>query len=373
MNHSEKVNFIWSVADLLRDYFKRSKYQDVILPLTVLRRLDCVLEKNKPKVLEQYERYKGKMDDLTGILNKESGYGFYNTSKYDFEKLLNDPKNIGKNLRQYINGFSPNMREIIEKFKFNSQIETLEEANLTFHVIERFKNIDLHPDKVSNLEMGYIFEELIRKFNEASNENPGEHFTPREIIRLMVNLLFAEDTETLKKSRIIKTIYDPACGSGGMLTEAKKWILESMNKSAQIEIFGQEVNPETFAVCKSDLLIKDDKADNIKFGSTLSNDQFANQKFDYMLSNPPYGKEWKIDQVAVEKEAELGDQGRFGAGLSRISDGQLLFLLTMLSKMQKVNGGSRIAIVFNGSPLFTGDSGSGESEIRRWIIENDLL
>lgn len=372
-NHQEQVNFIWSIAELLRDDFKRGKYQDVILPLTVLRRLDCVLEPSKDAVLKKYEQYKNKLSDLTGILNKVSGYKFYNTSKYNFKKLLDDPKNIGRNLKQYINSFSPNMREIIDKFHFQAQIEALEEANLTYMVIGRFSEVNLHPNTISNLAMGYIFEELIRRFNEASNENPGEHFTPREIIRLMVNLLFVHDLDILKKQRIIKTVYDPACGSGGMLTEAKEWIIESVNKTANIELFGQEVNPETFAVCKSDMLIKGENADNIKFGSTLSNDQLRGPKFDYMLSNPPYGKEWKKDRAAVEKEADLGDQGRFGAGLPRISDGQLLFLQTMISKMQAANGGSRIAIVMNGSPLFTGDAGSGESEIRRWIIENDWL
>ena len=372
-NHQQIVNFIWGIANLLRDDFKRAKYQDVILPLTVLRRLDCALEKTKPNVLKKHEQYKGKLEDMDGILKQTSEYGFYNTSQYDFKKLLDDPKNIGKNLRLYINAYSPSMREIIEKFKFGTQIDALEEANLTFQVIEQFSTIDLHPDKVSNLAMGYVFEELIRKFNEASNENPGEHFTPREIIRLMVNLLFAGDLDILKKQRIIKTVYDPAAGSGGMLTEAKEWILESVNKTAQIELFGQEVNPETFAIAKSDLLIKGENAENIKFGSTLAHDHLFGEKYDYMLSNPPYGKEWKKDEKEVRKEAELGFQGRFGAGLPRISDGQLLFLQTMLAKMRPSNGGSRIAIVMNGSPLFTGDAGSGESEIRRWLIESDWL
>ncbi len=373
VNHQQIANFIWSIANLLRDDFKRAKYQDVILPLTVLRRLDCALETTKHDVLKRYEQYKGKLGDMDGLLKKASGYDFYNTSQYDFKKLLDDPKNIGKNLRLYINAYSPSMREIIDKFKFSSQIDALEEANLTFQVIEQFSSADLHPDRASNLQMGYIFEELIRRFNEASNENPGEHFTPREIIKLMVNLLFAPDLNTLKTQSIIKTVYDPACGSGGMLTEAKEWILASVNKTAQIELFGQEVNPETFAVAKSDMLIKGENADNIKFGSTLSHDQLFGETFDYMLSNPPYGKEWKKDAKEVKKEAELGFQGRFGAGLPRISDGQLLFLQTMIAKMKSSDGGSRIAIVMNGSPLFTGDAGGGESEIRRWIIENDWL
>jgi len=339
-DHQQIVNFIWSIAKLLRDDFKRAKHPDVILPLTVLRRLDCALEKTKPDVLKKYKQYKGKLKEMDGLLKQASGYDFYNTSQYDFKKLLDDHKNIGKNLRLYINAYSLTMREIIEKFKFNTQIDALEDANLTYQVIERFANVD---------------------------------FTPREIIKMMVNLLFAPDLDILKKKRIIKTVYDPACGSGGMLTEAKKWILKSVNETAQIELFGQEVNPETFAIAKSDLLLKGENAENIKFGSTLSRDQLHGKSFDYMLSNPPYGKDWKKDQKEVQKEAELGDKGRFGAGLPRISDGQLLFLQTMLAKMKPRNGGSRIAIVMNGSPLFTGDAGSGESEIRRWIIENDWL
>ncbi len=372
-NHQHIAGFIWSIANLLRDDFKRAKHPDVILPLTVLRRLDCALEVTKPEVLKKFAQYKSKLKDMDGILRGASNYSFYNTSQYDFKKLLDDPKNIGKNLRQYINAYSPSMREIIERFKFETQIDALEDANLTYQVIEKFANVDLHPDRVSNLEMGYIFEELIRRFNEASNENPGEHFTPREIIRLMVNLLFSPDLDVLKKRSIIKTVYDPACGSGGMLTEAKEWILQSVNETAQIELFGQEVNPETFAIAKSDLLLKGENAENIKFGSTLSNDLLKSETFDYMLSNPPYGKEWKKDETSVKKEADFGEQGRFGAGLPRISDGQLLFLQTMLAKMKPSNGGSRLAIVMNGSPLFTGDAGSGESEIRRWIIENDWL
>lgn len=307
-NHQQIVNFIWSIANLLRDDFKRAKYPDVILPLTVLRRLDAALEDTKADVLVKYEKYKGKLEDMDGILKKASGYNFYNTSQYNFKKLLDDPKNIGKNLRLYINAYSPLMREIIDKFKFNAQIDALEEANLTYQVIEKFSEVDLHLDRVSNLDMGYVFEELIRKFNEASNENPGEHFTPREIIRLMVNLLFSPDLDILKKQRIIKTVYDPACGSGGMLTEAKEWILESVNKTAQIEMFGQEVNPETFAVAKSDLLIKGENADNIKFGSTLSHDQLFGETFDYMLSNSAL---WQ----GMEKRSK-GNRKRSGARLS---------------------------------------------------------
>src|SRR5216684_5094320 len=375
-NFSEKVNFIWSVADLIRDSFKRSKYQDVILPLTVLRRIDCVLQPTKKHVLEVNAELKNKLDNLAPQLRKASGYAFYNTSLYDFERLLNDAPNLASNLKAYINGFSDNMREVLEKFDFNNTITKLDEADLLFLVMEKFKNIDLHPDVVPNLEMGYIFEELIRKFNEALNENPGEHFTPREVIRLMVNLLLAQDQQALKRNHIVRTVYDPCCGSGGMLTIAKERMLE-INSMAEVHLFGQELNGETFALCKSDLYMKSADgrdAENIKFGSTLSKDQHADKHFDYLLTNPPYGKEWKMDQAAVEKEAERGYAGRFGAGPPRISDGQLLFLQHMLARMQDPDtGGSRVAIVMNGSPLFTGDAGSGESEIRRWILENDWL
>ncbi len=375
-NHSEKAAFLWSIAELLRDAFKRSKYQDVILPLTVLRRIDCVLQPTKEKVLASNAKYKGKLDNLAPQLCRASGYAFYNTSRYDFEKLLDDAPNIAANLRNYINGFSDNMREVLEKFDFDNTITKLNEAGLLFLVVEKFKNIDLHPDKVSNHDMGSVFEELIRRFNEALNENPGEHFTPREVIRLMVSLVLSQDRPVLGRNHVVRTVYDPCAGSGGMLTIAKERILE-INQQAEVYLFGQEVNPETFAVCKSDLYMKspDGKdAEGIAFGSTLSNDQHARRQFDYLLTNPPYGKEWKMDQAAVEAEAEKGHAGRFGAGLPRISDGQLLFLQHMLGRMKEPKeGGSRVAIVMNGSPLFTGDAGSGESEIRRWILENDWL
>lgn len=379
-NFQEKVSFIWSIAELLRGDYKQSEYADVILPLTVLRRLDCVLEKSKAQVLEKYERFKNKLENLTPLLTHASGYNFYNISPYNFSKLLADPKNLARNLIAYINGFSENMREIIDKFEFRNQIHRLEEANLLFLVLERFNTIDLHPDVVSNLEMGYIFEELIRKFSEQSNETAGEHFTPREVIRLMVNILFSQDKAILEQKGIIKTVYDPACGTGGMLTVAKEHILNTINPSADIQLFGQELNPKTFAVCKSDILIKSRdgrEADNIKLGNSFSEDQHKGMRFDYMLSNPPFGVEWKKVADFVKEEAKRGYAGRFSAGLPRINDGSLLFLQHMISKMKdpRENGGegSRIAIVFNGSPLFTGDAGSGESEIRRWIIENDWL
>jgi type I restriction enzyme M protein len=375
-NFSDKANFIWSIANLLRDTFKRSKYQDVILPFTVLRRIDCVLEPTKETVLEVYVKYKSKLQNLAPQLCKASGFAFYNTSPFTFERLLQDAPNLAANLNAFINGFSDNMREVLEKFDFRNTIAKLDEAGLLFLVMERFKGIDLHPDQVPNLEMGYIFEELIRRFNEALNENPGEHFTPREVIRLMVNLLLSQDQEALSQNHIVRTVYDPCCGSGGMLTIAKERILE-INPRAEAHLFGQEVNAETFAVCKSDLYMKSADgrdAENIKYGSTLANDQLSSMRFDYQLTNPPFGKEWKMDEAVVRAEAERGYAGRFGAGLPRISDGQLLFLMHMLGRMKATHqGGGRIAIVMNGSPLFTGDAGSGETEIRRWILENDFL
>ena len=375
-NFSDKANFIWSIANLLRDAFKRSKYQDVILPLTVRRRIDCVLEPTKDQVLETYHKLKGRLDNLAPQLSKASGFAFYNTSPFTFEQLLQDAPNLAANLNAYINGFSDNMREVLEKFDFPSTIARLDEKGLLFLVMEKFKSIDLHPDQVANLEMGYIFEELVRRFNEALNENPGEHFTPRELIRLMINVLLSQDQEVLSQNHIVRTVYDPCCGSGGMLTIAKERIQE-INPKADVHLFGQEVNDETFAVCKSDLYMKSADgrdAENIKYGSTLANDQHARQRFDYLLTNPPFGKEWRMDENAVRLETERGYAGRFGPGLPRISDGQLLFLLHMLARMKDPKeGGGRIGIVMNGSPLFTGDAGSGESEIRRWVFEQDYL
>ena len=372
---SEPTSF-GRLHNLIRDDFKRSKYQDVILPLTVLRRIDCILAATKPAVLERNAKLKGKLDNLYPQLCDASGFAFYNTSLYDFERLVADAPNLASNLRAYMNDFSENMREVLEKFDFGNTITKLDEAGLLFKVVERFKEVDLHPDVVSNIEMGYIFEELIRRFNEALNENPGEHFTPREVIRLMVDLLLSQDTEALSKNHIVRTVDDPCCGSGGMLTISKERICE-INPQAEVHLFGQEVNAETFAVCKSDLYMKSADgrdAENIAFGSTLSKDKHADKSFDYLLTNPPYGKDWNKDKEAVEAEAERGYAGRFGAGTPRINDGQLLFLQHLLSRMKPASqGGSRVAIVMNGSPLFTGDAGSGESEIRRWILENDWL
>ncbi len=389
MNHSEIVSFLWGVADLIRDTFKRGKYQDVILPLTVLRRLDCVLAPTKEHVLETQAKLKDKkLENLDPQLRKAAGFAFYNTSRYDFDKLLADAPHLASNLRNYIASFSPNMREVLEKFEFDNTISKLDEAGLLFQVLERFKNVDLHPDKVDNPTMGTIFEELIRKFNEALNENPGEHFTPRDVVHLMADLLLAGDEEQIRRKGVVITVYDPCCGSGGMLTISKGHILagrrkndtlirEPINPEADIHLFGQEVNPETFAVCKSDLFMKSTEgrdAENIAFGTTLSNDRHAGRDFDYLITNPPYGKDWKRDEEAVVAEHERGLSGRFGPGLPRISDGQLLFLLHMLAHMkEQKDGGSRLAIIMNGSPLFTGDAGSGESEIRRFILESDWL
>ena len=382
MNHSEIVSFIWGVADLIRDSFKRGEYQDVILPLTVLRRIDCVLAPTKDKVLQTNARLKGQLDNLEPQLRKASGFAFYNTSRYDFEKLLADAPNLAANLRNYLNGFSPNMREVVEKFDFDHTIGRLQEAGLLFKVMERFKGVDLHPDRVPNPMMGTLFEELIRKFNEALNENPGEHFTPRDVVHLMVDLLLATDEERIQGEGVVRTVYDPCCGSGGMLAIAKAHILgmedkPGINPLADIHLFGQEVNPKTWAVSKSDMMMihpDGHDADNIAFGSTLSQDQHVRRHFDYLITNPPYGKDWKRDEEAVRTEQGKEHAGRFGAGLPRISDGQVLFLQHMLFHMKAPEeGGSRVAIIMNGSPLFTGDAGSGESEIRRWILENDWL
>jgi type I restriction enzyme M protein len=388
MNHSQIESFIWSVADLIRDTFKRGKYQDVILPLTVLRRLDCVLAPVKAKVLETRARYKGKIENLDQLLRRASGFAFYNTSQYDFDRLCADHAHIKANLRNYIAGFSPNMREVLDKFDFDNTISKLDEAGLLFQVVERFKNVELHPDRIDNHTMGTIFENLIRRFNEALNENPGEHFTPRDVVHLMVDLLLAGDEACLRRKGVVLTVYDPCCGSGGMLTITKEHVTAGvrrngdlvrhpLNPEADVHLFGQEVNPETFAVCKSDLFMKSEKgedAERIAFGSTLSNDRHAGTPFDYLIANPPYGKDWKRDKDAVDAEHERGASGRFAPGLPRISDGQILFLLNMLAHMKEPEkGGSRVAIIMNGSPLFTGDAGSGESEIRRWILENDWL
>ena len=366
--------FIWSVADLLRGDYKQSEYGKVILPLTVLRRLDCVLERTKADVLARYEKVKGNFDNPGPILEGVAGEQFYNTSPLDLPRLLDDPGNIAANLRSYIAGFSEGARDVLEKFDFDTQITKLDRGNLLYLVMSKFAEIDLHPDVVSNLEMGYLYEELIRRFSELSNETAGEHFTPREVIKLMVNLLFAEDADALTKPGTVRTIFDPACGTGGMLSVAEDY-LRQLNPAARLEVFGQELNDETYAICRSDMMLKGQDASHIACGNSFSEDGHAGETFDFLLANPPFGVEWKKVEDAVRKEHEqLGFRGRFGAGLPRINDGSFLFLQHMISKMKPADrGGSRIAIVFNGSPLFTGAAGSGESEIRRWIIENDWL
>lgn len=373
-NVKESANFIWSIADILRGDYKQSDYGKVILPLTVLRRLDSVLINTKDEVLKKYEKVKAmNIQNLDPILNKAAGYNFHNRSQYDFEKLIADPNNLAANLRNYINGFSEDAREIIEQFEFDNQITKLEENNLLFLVLKRFEETDLHPDKVSSMEMGYMFEELIRKFAEISNETAGEHFTPREVIKLMVNLLFIDDTETLTQKGIVKTIYDCCAGTGGMLSVAQEYLRE-LNPDARLEVFGQELNSESYAICKSDMLIKGQNPSNIKKGNSISEDQLEGQKFDYLITNPPFGVKWgKIQKKVKDEHEDLGHGGRFGAGLPSISDGSFLFLMHLMSKMKPE--GSRLAIVFNGSPLFSGSPSSkkNESSIRQWIIENDLL
>jgi type I restriction enzyme M protein len=376
-NVKESANFIWSIADLLRGDYKQSDYGKVILPLTVLRRLDCVLDATKEEVLKKHEQLKNTgIEDLDALLNRASGYKFHNRSNFTFDKLVADPNNIALNLRNYINGFSEDAREIIEQFEFENQINKMDDANLLFMVIKRFQEIDLHPDRISSMEMGYMFEELIRKFAEISNETAGEHFTPREVIKLMVNILFLNDRDILTKKGITKTIYDCCAGTGGMLSVAEEYLNE-LNPDARLEVFGQELNPESYAICKSDLLIKGQNASNIKKGNSISEDKLASEKFDYLITNPPFGVKWEKFAKPVKAEHEqLGHGGRFGAGLPSVSDGSFLFLMHLMSKMKRPeDGGSRLALVFNGSPLFSGSPSKtkNESSIRQWIIENDLL
>lgn len=374
MNASSLAGFIWSVADLLRGDYKQSDYGKVILPFTLLRRLDCVLAPTKAAVLAEYEARRDSKLPLDQFLLRKSGQSFYNTSELDLAKLLADPANIKANVIKYIGSFSENARDIFERYDFQVQIEKLDGANLLYQVVQKFAGVDLHPDQVDNHKMGLVFEELIRRFAELSNETAGEHFTPREVIRLMVSLLFSTDAEILTQPGVVRSIYDPTAGTGGMLSIADEYLSE-LNPDARLVMFGQELNPESYAICKADMLIKGQDVRNIVLGNTLSQDGHADRTFAYMLSNPPFGVEWKKVEKEVRAEhKKKGFAGRFGPGLPRVSDGSLLFLLHLLSKMNPPeDGGSRIGIVFNGSPLFTGSAGSGESNIRRWIIENDWL
>ena len=371
-NFQDKANFIWQVADdILRGSFKQHEYGDVILPFVVLRRLDCVLEDHKGPVIAADKKFKDILPDPSKVLLRAAnGLNFYNTSYYDLRRLAQDAGNIELNFNNYINGFSDNVREIIENFQIDKIVAKLVKNNLMFPLVDKFTEIDLHPDVVANHEMGYIFEELLRRFSEMSNETAGQHYTPREVIRLMVNLLFAEHQEELKGRGIIRTVFDPACGTGGMLTVAKEHIQQNINPDVEIVMYGQESIEQTYAIAKSDVLIMGEEADNIRQGTSFSEDRFKGTRFNYMLSNPPFGVSWKKEQEFIKNEANEY-HGRFYAGLPRVSDGALLFLQHMISKMEP--RGSRIAIIFNGSPLFTGDAGSGESNIRKWIIENDWL
>ncbi|MFH1314289.1 MAG: class I SAM-dependent DNA methyltransferase, partial [Candidatus Eisenbacteria bacterium] len=342
-NFGEKVIFIWSVADLLRGPYRPNQYKDVMLPMTVLRRLDCVLEPTKDKVLARRKAMTGsKVKNLDRILSRAAGQSFHNTSRFTFEKLKGDPNNIAANLTHFIKGFSSLAREIVDHFGFEEHIAKLDKADRLYLVVSKFCEIDLHPDVVSNIEMGYIFEELIRRFNEASNEEAGDHFTPREVIRLMVNLLFLPDNDVLTTKGIVKTLYDPACGTGGMLSVAEGYLRE-LNPDAQLEVFGQDYNAQAYAICGSDMLIKGQEIANIAFGDSFTEDKFPHQKFDYMLANPPFGVEWKPQEAKIRREhSEQGFGGRFGAGLPRINDGSFLFLQHMVSKRkQSEEGGTR--------------------------------
>ena len=365
---------IWSTADLLRGDYKQSDYGKIILPFTLLRRLECVLEPTRQDVINEYNARKDLGIPLEQILVRKSNHNFYNTSNYTLLKLMADANNIKDNTESYINSFSENAREIFEKYEFNKQIEKLNDNNLLYLIIEKFSSFDLTPQSVSNHDMGLLFEELIRKFAEQSNETAGEHFTPRDIVRLTTSLLFSLDDEVLTKQGVVRSLYDPTAGTGGFLSSGSEYVHE-LNPDATLVTFGQELNPESYAICKADMMIKGQDVTNIKYGNTLSDDQLWSNKFDYMLSNPPFGVEWKKVEKKVKDEYEQqGYNGRFGPGLPRVSDGSLLFLLHLIAKMRPVSeGGSRIGIILNGSPLFTGSAGSGESEIRRYILEHDLL
>ena len=374
-NYQELANLVWNVADdVLRGLFKPHEYGDITLPFLVLRRLDCILEEDdrKEQAIDTYNRFKNQVpeEQLPPIIRRATNTSFYNTSQYDLSRLKADPNNIRLNFENYLNGFDQDVRDIIDNFNLDRFIERLERNNRLFIFCDKFTEIDLHPNQVDNHTMGQVFEELLRRFSEMSNETSGEHYTPRDVVRLLVSLLFAEHREDLSGQGVIRSIFDPCCGTGGMLTIGKDYFREQINPDADIRLLGQELNAQTYAICKSDMLITGEDPDNVRLGSSLSDDQFQEDSFDYMITNPPFGVSWKSDEDAVKADAQTAN-GRFSAGTPRISDGALLFLQHMLSKME--DRGSRVGIVFNGSPLFTGDAGSGESEIRRWIIENDWL
>lgn len=371
VNHSEISSFIWNVCDdVLRGLFKPHEYGDIILPFTVLRRLDCVLEPHKDTVIDLYNEYKSQVDDPTPIILGKVNTTFFNHSQYDLTRLKQDPSNVMMNFNNYLSGYSENVVEIIENFQLEKPIEKLHKNNRLFQFIEKFSEIDLHPDVVSNHQMGQIFEELLRKFSEMSNETSGEHYTPRDVVKLLVSMVFSQDSDELQGEGKVRSIFDPCCGTGGMLTTGQEWVHDNISDKVEFRLLGQELNPQTYSICKSDMMITGGNPENIRQGSSLSEDKFQGDKFDYMLTNPPYGVSWKSEKSFIENESD-NPNGRFSVGTPRSSDGQLLFLQHMISKME--SKGSRIGIVLNGSPMFTGDSGSGESEIRKWIIENDML
>ena len=376
-SYKQLSSFIWNVCDdVLRGLFKPHEYGDIILPFTVLRRLDCVLEPYKDEIYKVYEEYRDKVDDPTAIaLSKiktshHIKLSFLNRSKFDLKRLKSDPQNIHINFQNYLDGYSDNVAEILENFQLEKPVQKLNKNNRLFLLIDKFTEIDLHPDEISNREMGIIFEDLLRRFSEMSNETSGEHYTPRDVVRLVVALVFAENAKDLTGEGKVRSIFDPCCGSGGMLTIGKKYIKQNVNKSIELRLLGQEINPQTYSICRSEMLITGEEANNIRLGSSLSEDRFEGEKFDYMITNPPYGVSWKSEKEFILNE-KSNPSGRFSAGTPKTSDGSLLFLQHMISKMEPKGG--RIGIVFNGSPLFSGDSGRGESEIRKWIIENDWL
>ncbi|MEH2383849.1 MAG: class I SAM-dependent DNA methyltransferase [Nostoc sp.] len=379
-DHHQLSNFIWQIADLLRGLYRPPQYERVMLPMTVLRRFDCVLAPTKPQVLKEFDKRKDtfKDDALDAMLNKVAGQRFHNRSQLDFEQLKGDPDNIDQHLISYIKSFSKNVYDIFERFEFTAEIEKMREANILYLVVSKFCDVNLHPDDLDNINMGLLFEDLIRRFNEAANETAGDHFTPREVIRLMVDILFDPDDDILTKPGIIRKMLDPTCGTGGMLAEAQNYLREN-HATAKLWVFGQDFNPRAYAMAASDLLLKSNENSDIRYGDSLINDQYYSERFDYFLANPPFGVDWKKQQKEVQREHEkLGFAGRFGAGTPRVNDGSLLFLQHMISKFEPYQAeaeknGSRLAIVFNGSPLFTGGAGSGESEIRKWVIENDWL
>lgn len=372
-NHNEISSFIWNVCDdVLRGLFKQHEYGDVVLPFVVLRRLDCVLEGKKDDIIKVHQEYKDKFDDTSKIIHSKLNLKFSNYSRYDLRRLKDEPNKLSENFYDYLSSFSNNVQDIIQNFGLQKHINKLDSNNRLYILVEKFSEIDLHPSNIDNHVMGSVFEELLRKFSEMSNETSGEHYTPRDVVKLLVSLVFTTEKEKLSDPNKIISVYDPCCGTGGMLTIGKDWVHENFNKEVDINLFGQELNPQTYSICKSDFLITDEEPDHIKLGSTLTNDEYSdgNRKFDYMITNPPYGVSWKSEEKQIKNESkEYG--GRFSVGTPSTRDGQLLFLQHMISKME--TQGSRIGVVFNGSPLFTGKSGQGESEIRKWIIENDWL